>query len=145
MDEEPKLATSMKMYKDNANQATTHFPNRAAASIPSKWNRNFCPLFTRQPFTKEEDEAILHAFRTTTTTTTNNFDDGNHEEETELVSAAASVGIVVFFQKHCRHCPCQLSTSTCATRLQSMGGIGVPEDFVLHIDNEPLNANKHPL
>jgi hypothetical protein len=171
-DEERKLVTSMKMYKDNANQASKHFPNRAAASIPSKWNRNFCPLFTRQPFTKEEDDAILHAFRTTTTTTTtmtnNNTvpkEDDDNEAETESASASSSKSFVDiaranFPHRHAQHIYNRWGELASREDMRERVHQGVlsggvkrskdallrPEDFVLQIDNESsLAANKQPL
>jgi len=65
--EERSLGIGMKIYSDQPKNALylagTHILGRANASVTDKWNRSLNPEYSARPFTKEEDEALLKAFR----------------------------------------------------------------------------------
>jgi hypothetical protein len=71
-DEERKLALCMKVYSDYACRpacflAGAHLPARSPTSVADKWERSLNPVFSVEPFTKDEDEELLEVCRTNPT------------------------------------------------------------------------------
>ena len=75
-EEERRLALCMKIYSDQQTDnltssgtskalyfAGTHIAGRSGTSVNDKWNRSLNPAFSARPFTKEEDQALLHVMR----------------------------------------------------------------------------------
>jgi hypothetical protein len=68
--EERRLPICMKIYNEkNAGdnhqlyRASTHCYGRSTKSVVDKWNRSINPVYSAKPFTKEEDDTLLHVMR----------------------------------------------------------------------------------
>jgi hypothetical protein len=71
-EEERNLALYMKVYSEYACRpasflAGAHLPARSPTSVADKWERSLNPVFSVEPFTKEEDEELLEICRTNIT------------------------------------------------------------------------------